>query len=76
MIGGQAKTIVHNEKSRRFVAPLALTVFIWVFAMNSMDFLPVDLLPMLWQKLVRESSQLPARGPDRRSKRSLDLSSV
>ncbi len=51
MIGGQAKTIVHNEKSRRFVAPLALTVFIWVFAMNSMDFLPVDLLPMLWQKL-------------------------
>ena len=51
MIGGQAKTIVHNEKSRRFVAPLALTVFVWVFAMNSMDFLPVDLLPMLWQKL-------------------------
>lgn len=52
MVGGQAKTIIHNEKSRRFVAPLALTVFIWVFAMNSMDFLPVDLLPMLWQKLT------------------------
>lgn len=51
MVGGQAKTIVHNERSRRFVAPLALTVFIWVFSMNSMDFLPVDLLPMLWQKI-------------------------
>ena len=51
LVGGQAKTIVHNEKSRRFVAPLALTVFVWVFAMNSMDFLPVDLLPLLWQKI-------------------------
>ena len=51
MVGGQAKAIVHNEQSRKFVAPLALTVFIWVFLMNSMDFLPVDLLPMLWQKM-------------------------
>ena len=30
---------------------LALTVFVWVFLLNSMDFLPVDLLPTLWQKL-------------------------
>jgi F-type H+-transporting ATPase subunit a len=52
MVGNQAKAIVHNEKSRRFVAPLALTVFIWIFLMNSMDFLPVDLLPMIWQKLT------------------------
>ncbi len=47
----QTKTVVHNEHSRRTVAPLALTVFIWVFLMNSMDFLPVDLLPMIWQKI-------------------------
>lgn len=52
LVGGQAKTIIHNDNSRRFVAPLALTVFVWVFAMNSMDFLPVDLLPMLWQKIT------------------------
>ncbi len=52
MVGGQAKAIVHNEESRKFVAPLALTVFMWVFLMNSMDFLPVDLLPLLWQKTV------------------------
>jgi F-type H+-transporting ATPase subunit a len=52
MVGNQAKAIVHNERSRRFVAPLALTVFIWVFLMNSMDFLPVDLLPLVWQKLT------------------------
>jgi F-type H+-transporting ATPase subunit a len=29
------------------VAPLALTVFAWVFLMNLMDLLPVDWLPML-----------------------------
>jgi F-type H+-transporting ATPase subunit a len=51
MVGNQARTIVHNENSRRFVAPLALTVFIWVLLMNAMDFLPVDLLPFFWQKL-------------------------
>ncbi|MDR0440780.1 MAG: F0F1 ATP synthase subunit A [Candidatus Accumulibacter sp.] len=50
-VGNQAKAIVHDEESRRFVAPLALTVFIWVFLMNAMDFLPVDLLPFVWQKL-------------------------
>ena len=49
MVANQAKSIVHSEESRRFVAPLALTVFVWVFLMNSMDFLPVDLLPMFWQ---------------------------
>ena len=29
------------------VAPLALTIFMWVFLMNAMDLLPVDLLPLL-----------------------------
>ena len=29
------------------VAPLALTIFIWVFLMNLMDLVPVDLVPML-----------------------------
>jgi F-type H+-transporting ATPase subunit a len=51
MVGNQAKGIIHNERSRRFVAPLGLTVFIWVLLMNAMDFLPVDLLPLVWQKL-------------------------
>lgn len=29
------------------IAPMALTVFVWVFLMNLMDLLPVDLLPMI-----------------------------
>ena len=49
MVNNQAKGIVHSEQSRKFVAPLALTVFIWIFLMNAMDFLPVDLLPRIWQ---------------------------
>ena len=51
MVDTQAKSIIHNAESRKFVGPLALTVFIWVFLMNSMDFLPVDLLPLLWQMI-------------------------
>ncbi|CAG4884470.1 F0 sector of membrane-bound ATP synthase, subunit a [Georgfuchsia toluolica] len=45
----QAKSIIHSEESRKFVAPLALTVFVWTLLMNAMDFLPVDLLPDAWQ---------------------------
>jgi F-type H+-transporting ATPase subunit a len=45
MVDSQAKGIVHSAKSRKLVAPLALTVFVWIILMNSMDFLPVDLLP-------------------------------
>jgi F-type H+-transporting ATPase subunit a len=48
MVDAQAKGIVHNAASRRMVAPLALTVFVWVFLMNAMDLLPVDLLPAIW----------------------------
>ena len=43
MVDNQAKGIVHNAQSRKLVSPLALTVFVWIFLMNSMDFLPVDL---------------------------------
>lgn len=34
--------------NRAFVAPLALTIFVWVFLWNLMDLLPVDLVPQLW----------------------------
>jgi F-type H+-transporting ATPase subunit a len=45
MVDSQAKGIVHNAQSRKMVAPLALTVFVWIFLLNAMDMLPVDLLP-------------------------------
>src|SRR5580765_2146864 len=46
MVDNQAKGIVHNATSRKLVAPLALTVFVWIFLLNAMDLLPVDLLPL------------------------------
>src|SRR5450631_309927 len=47
MVDSQAKGIVHNATSRKLVAPLALTVFVWIFLLNAMDLLPVDLLPFI-----------------------------
>ncbi|MCD6055709.1 MAG: atpB [Gammaproteobacteria bacterium] len=32
--------------TNKLIAPLALTIFVWVFLMNFMDLLPVDLLPL------------------------------
>ena len=29
----------------KIIAPLAITIFVWVWLLNAMDFLPVDLLP-------------------------------
>ncbi len=43
----QAKGIFHHGDRHRFVAPLALTVFVWVVLMNAMDFLPADLVGLL-----------------------------
>ena len=48
-VGGLCKDMVHNEKSRKIIAPLGLTVFMWILFMNAMDLLPVDLLPWAWQ---------------------------
>ncbi len=39
----QARSIVHGDT--RMIAPLALTVFVWIVFMNAMDLIPVDLLP-------------------------------
>ena len=52
MVDSQAKGIVHSAESRKFVAPLALTVFVWIFLMNAMDLLPVDLLPFVGERAL------------------------
>jgi F-type H+-transporting ATPase subunit a len=41
-VDNQAKDIFHGD--RKFIAPVALTVGLWVLLMNAMDFLPVDIL--------------------------------
>jgi F-type H+-transporting ATPase subunit a len=49
LVEDQSKAIVHGNRS--FIAPLALTVFVWVVLMNSMDFLPVDLFATIFRVL-------------------------
>jgi F-type H+-transporting ATPase subunit a len=41
----QAKGMVHGKLT--YIAPLALSVFVWVALMNAIDLLPVDLLPWI-----------------------------
>lgn len=41
----QVKDGFHGDS--KLVAPLALTIFAWVFLMNFMDLIPVDLLPLI-----------------------------
>ncbi len=41
----QARSIVRGDVS--YIAPLALTVFVWIVLMNTMDLIPVDLLPRI-----------------------------
>lgn len=60
MVADQAKGIVHSAESRKFVAPLALTVFIWIFLMNAMDLVPVDLIPMIWTGIYSAAGGDPA----------------
>ena len=46
-IDSTVKEVFHEQSS--LVAPLALTVFMWVFLMNFMDLLPIDLLPRIME---------------------------
>jgi F-type H+-transporting ATPase subunit a len=59
MVDSQAKGIVHNAESRKFVAPLALTLFVWIFLLNAMDLLPVDRLPELWKLIYGAAGHDP-----------------
>lgn len=45
MVDAQVKDTFHGKND--LIAPLALTIFVWIFAMNAMDVIPVDLLPLV-----------------------------
>ena len=46
-VDSQVKQTFHGKN--KLVAPLALTIFVWVWLMNFMDMLPVDLFPRIAQ---------------------------
>jgi F-type H+-transporting ATPase subunit a len=43
MVATNVKDTYHGKS--KLIAPLALTIFVWVFLMNLMDLIPVDFLP-------------------------------
>jgi len=43
-VDGSVKDTFHGKS--RLIAPLGLTIFVWVFLMNLMDLVPVDWIPM------------------------------
>ncbi len=49
MVEEQSKSIVHGD--RTFIAPLALTVFVWIFLMNAIDLIPVEWFPWIAHNL-------------------------
>jgi F-type H+-transporting ATPase subunit a len=48
-VNEQANALVKGNLA--YIAPLALTVFVWVALMNAIDLLPVDLLPWIAGKM-------------------------
>ena len=48
MVDTQAKLVISNPQSRKVIAPMALIILCWVFMMNFMDLIPVDLFPFIW----------------------------
>lgn len=46
-IDDQVKSLFHGDR-HKFIAPAALTVFVWVLLMNAMDFLPVDIMAWIY----------------------------
>jgi len=48
-VDNSVKDTFHGKS--QLIAPLSLTIFCWVFLMNLMDLVPVDILPLLAQKI-------------------------
>ena len=51
-VDDQVKGIFHHGDRNRFIAPAALTVFVWVVLMNAMDFLPADWVALVTHNLA------------------------
>ena len=61
-VDGTVKDSFHGDRS--LIAPLALTIFLWVFLMNFMDLIPVDFIPRLFYiGGVRDFKVVPTADP-------------
>ena len=62
-VDGTVKEMFHAKNS--LIAPLSLTIFVWVFLMNLMDLVPVDLLPRIFAAVgVEYMKVVPSTDPN------------
>ncbi len=62
-VDNNVKDMFHGRNP--LVAPLALTIFVWVFLMNLMDLVPVDLVPEIMMALGVEYHKIvPSTDPN------------
>jgi F-type H+-transporting ATPase subunit a len=61
-VDDQVKGIFHGN--RGFVAPLAMTVFVWVLLMNAMDFIPVDIAGLFTEHGLHQHTWKPVPTSD------------
>ncbi len=48
MVREQADMIIPSKESNKYMGPLALTVFLWIVFMNTLDLVPVDLFGQIF----------------------------
>lgn len=53
LVQSSVKTTFHGNNP--FIAPLALTIFCWIFLMNLLDLVPVDIIPLAAQTIAGDS---------------------
>jgi len=62
-VDGNVKDMFHGKNA--LVAPLALTIFVWVFLMNFMDLIPVDLIPKIMEAFgIHYQKIVPSTDPN------------
>jgi F-type H+-transporting ATPase subunit a len=60
----QVKGIFTHGDRHKLVAPVALTVFVWVLLLNAMDFLPVDYLALFFEHVLHQKFWRPVPTAD------------
>lgn len=62
-VDNNVRDIFHGRNP--LIAPLSLTIFVWIFLMNLMDLVPVDIVPMLMMSLGVEYHKIvPTTDPN------------
>jgi len=63
-VDDQVKQIFTQGDRHAFVAPAALTVFVWVLLMNAMDFIPVDWIAWFTETVLHQHAWRPVPTAD------------